>query len=347
MAQVRWKKYTLQFKRPSGTSRGVLTTKDSYFLIWEDDTFPYPALGECSMIEGLSPDPMKDYEHTLDIVCQSLREGSTSFPDLDAYPSIQFGLETLLLDVEAKGSKHLYANHFTNGSQGMQINGLIWMGERTFMREQIVEKIQQGFACVKLKIGAIDFETELHLLHFIRNEFGGDIELRVDANGAFKPDEALEKLNKLAAYDLHSIEQPIAQGQWEAMARLCEITPLPIALDEELIGICGFEEKKSLIENIKPQYIIIKPSLHGGIKGSDEWIRLAEAQSTRWWITSALESNVGLNAIAQYTFEKDVQLPQGLGTGGLYTNNFDSPLYLQGQIIRFDPSKKWDLTAII
>ncbi|NQV52721.1 MAG: o-succinylbenzoate synthase [Flavobacteriales bacterium] len=347
MAQVRWKKYTLQFKRPSGTSRGVLTTKVSYFLIWEYDSFAYPALGECSLIEGLSPDPKEGYEHTLDLVCQNLREGGNSFPDLSAYPSIQFGLETLLLDIQAKGSKQLFNNAFSKGSKGMQINGLIWMGERAFMREQIVEKIHQGFACVKLKIGATDFETELSLLRFIREEFGSDIELRVDANGAFAPDEASGKLRKLAAYDLHSIEQPIAQGQWEDMAQLCEQTPLPIALDEELIGISEFDEKKRLMETIKPQYIILKPSLHGGMKGSDEWIRLAEEQGAKWWITSALESNVGLNAIAQYTFEKDVQLPQGLGTGGLYTNNFDSPLYLQGQIIRFDPNKNWDLTAII
>lgn len=343
MSRTRWSRYDLAFKRPSGTSRGVLISKTSYFLITDSEDFTIPAIGECSLIAGLSPDPMDSYEATLDGVCDWLNGVADTCPDLSSYPSIFFGLETLLADQEAKGSKVLYPSSFTSGEDAMQINGLIWMGEKSFMREQIKEKIGQGFECIKMKIGAIDFDEELDLLKFIRTEFGHDLELRVDANGAFNPSDALEKLKQLHQFDLHSIEQPIKQGQWEAMAELCSKTPFPIALDEEIIGISDPEEKDRLLTHIQPQYIILKPSLHGGLEGTDEWIALATSKGIGWWNTSALESNIGLNAIAQYTYQKDVDLPQGLGTGGLYTNNLDSPLYIQGQMIHFAPTKNWDL----
>jgi len=347
MARAHWKRFTLDFKRPSGTSRGVLNQKTSYFLIWEDESFAIPALGECSLIEGLSPDPMESFESVLDQVSDHLNGEESDLPDLKMYPSIQMGLETLNLDIETKGTKVLYPSSFTQGAQGMLINGLVWMGDKDFMRQQIIDKIELGFECVKLKIGAIDFDTELSILAYIRSEFGVAIELRVDANGAFSTDSALERLKRLSEFDLHSIEQPIRQGQWEEMAELCEVTPLPIALDEELIGVHEPEVRKRLLETIRPQYIILKPSLHGGLSGSENWIDLANEAGIDWWITSALESNVGLNSIAQFAFQKEVTIPQGLGTGGLYTNNFDSPLYLQGQIIRYNPFKNWDLEALL
>src|SRR5690554_3461599 len=216
------------------------------------------------------------------------------------------------------------------------------MGDETFMKQQISEKIKQGFNCIKMKIGAIDFTSEIELLKSIRKNFSAaEIELRVDANGAFKPKEALEKLKVLSDLDLHSIEQPIKQGQWQEMARLCEETPLPIALDEELIGIFFEEEKNKLLETINPQFIILKPSLIGGFRGSDSWINLAEKHSAGWWITSALESNIGLNAISQYTFTKNSILPQGLGTGSLYTNNIESPLLVSKGTLNYNPNIKW------
>ena len=347
MANATWTKYPLQFKRPSGTSRGVLTQKTSYFLIWKDQHFPYPALGECSLIEGLSPDPMALYEEKLNDVCRWLNGQLEQAPDLGRFPSIAFGLEMLLMDLEANGTKVLFKHAFTEGREGIQINGLIWMGDAHSMRQQIEEKIDLGFKCVKLKIGAIDLQSELDLLRFIRDEFGDALELRVDANGAFSPAEALNKLDQLAQFKLHSIEQPIAQGQWEAMANVCERSPIPIALDEELIGISNPEQKKNLLTTICPRYIILKPSLHGGFKGSEEWIAFAQQSGCEWWMTSALESNVGLSAIAQWAFEQNARMPQGLGTGGLYTNNVDSPLYLQGQNLWFDPNRTWDLEALL
>ncbi|MGB7786581.1 MAG: o-succinylbenzoate synthase, partial [Salinimicrobium sp.] len=233
-------------------------------------------------------------------------------------------------------------SEFTRGNKAIPINGLVWMGEERFMKEQIIQKIEQGFSCIKLKIGAIDFETEIGLLKYIRKEFSSEeIEIRVDANGAFSASEAMEKLKKLSELELHSIEQPVKQGQWELMAQLCEKTPLPIALDEELIGITGVTKKQELLQTIKPQYLIFKPSLIGGFRGTDEWISLAEKQKTGWWITSALESNVGLNAIAQYTFSTNNPMPQGLGTGGLYTNNFEAPLEVEKGHLWYRPKQEW------
>ena len=217
------------------------------------------------------------------------------------------------------------------------------MGDEAYMKEQIEAKLAEGFSCIKMKIGAIDFQTELKILAVIRKEFSKDvIELRVDANGAFKPEEALGKLKELASFNLHSIEQPIKQGQWKEMAQLCATTPLPIALDEELIGVFDSKTKKELLESIQPQYIILKPSLVGGYKGSEEWMKLADDLNIKYWITSALESNVGLNAISQWTYTLGIPMPQGLGTGSLYTNNIPAALKVEGGYLHYDTSQKWD-----
>ncbi len=347
MARASWKKHTLNFRRPSGTSRGVLHQKNSWFLVWKEEGFRYPALGECSIIEGLSPDPLDQMEGKLSEVCRWLNGELPTQPDLTSFPSIAFGLEMLLLDRKRQGNKEIYPSAFSEGKQKIHINGLIWMGEPDFMKAQVRAKVEEGFRCIKLKIGALDFQQELDMLRWIRTEFGAEkLELRVDANGAFSTDHALQKLETLSAFDLHSIEQPIAPKQWEEMALLCEQSPIPIALDEELIGVKR-QDRSTLLDAIQPQYIILKPSLVGGHKASESWINLSEEKGIGWWITSALESNVGLNAIAQYTSTKHVDLPQGLGTGGLYDNNIESPLYIQAEFLHYDPLRSWNLSPLL
>ncbi|MCC4213980.1 o-succinylbenzoate synthase [Leeuwenhoekiella parthenopeia] len=339
--QATYKKHVLEFKRPSGTSRGVLNTKETWFIkIEEAGSVGY---GECGILRGLSIDDRPDYEETLKWACEHIHLGEQKLYDsLESFPSIQFGIEMAFRSLKAENPFELFPSAFTQGEKGIAINGLIWMGEASFMQEQIAEKLEAGFDCIKMKIGAIDFDTEIKLLESIRKRYSAEeITLRVDANGAFKPEEALEKLTRLAELDLHSIEQPIKQGQEQAMAQLCEETPLPIALDEELIGVFGYARQKELLQNIKPQYIILKPSLVGGFRGSDTWIQLAEEQGIDWWITSALESNIGLNAIAQYTYEKKTTIPQGLGTGALYTNNVSSPLDIRHGELWYDAQQNW------
>ena len=278
------------------------------------------------------------------------------------FPSIRFGLEMALIDlgmdgyVEIRGNKGntgnrgeriLFPSDFTEGKDSIEINGLVWMGSFDFMRQQIIDKIESGFKCIKLKIGAMDFTEELNLIKSIRNEFSAkDIEIRVDANGAFKQTEALEKLNRLAEFGLHSIEQPIRQGFWDEMTNLCASSPLPIALDEELIGINEIKEKEKLLKTIRPQFIILKPSLLGGFKASEEWIDLAEKNNIGWWVTSALESNIGLNAIAQWTYTLKNKMPQGLGTGKLYLNNLDSPLKINNGKLNYRPQILWNFNNI-
>ncbi|WP_324719405.1 o-succinylbenzoate synthase [Salinimicrobium sp. HB62] len=339
---ARYSKYILNFKRPSGTSRGVLTQKETWFLILERDG--KTGIGECGILRSLSFDDRPDYEEKLKWVCENIALGEEKlWEELREFPSIQFGLEMAFRSLAANDPFVLFPSDFTRGEAAISINGLVWMGEEQFMKEQIIQKIEGGFRCIKLKIGAIDFETEIDLLKYIRREFTSEeIEIRVDANGAFSPAEALEKLKRLSELDLHSIEQPIKQGQAEEMARLCKASPLPIALDEELIGVTDVTEKKKLLQTIEPQYLIFKPSLIGGMKGTQEWIDLLEKRETHWWITSALESNVGLNAIAQFTYTLDNPMPQGLGTGGLYTNNFESPLQVSKGELRYNPSQKWN-----
>lgn len=342
MIKATYQKYNLNFKQPSGTSRGVLRTKETWFLLLSDGE--KQGIGECGLFRGLSVDDRPDYEEKLQWICKNIHlELAIVLKELSAFPSIQFGLEQAFLSLKSNHKFELFPSEFTKGNTSIPINGLVWMGTKAFMKTQIKEKIKAGFTCIKMKIGAIDFETELDLLSSIRKEFlASDIELRVDANGAFHPKEALKKLQQLSHLELHSIEQPIKQGQFEEMAKLCEQTPLPIALDEELIGIFSSEEKKELLRTIQPQYIILKPSLIGGFGGSNEWIRLAEQQQIKWWITSALESNIGLNAIAQYTFGLGNKMPQGLGTGSLFTNNFESPLQVKKGTLRYNKNLNWN-----
>lgn len=341
-----YQRYSLNFKRPSGTSRGVLTEKETWFLKLEEKG--KVGYGECGILRGLSIDDRPDYEEKLHWLCENIhRNQDELLQDLIEFPSIQFGLETALQSLQAKHPFKLFPSEFTRGKKAIPINGLIWMGEKSFMKEQIHQKLKEGFSCIKLKIGAIDFKAELDLLEFIRKEFPADqIEIRVDANGAFSAEEALQKLEALSKFELHSIEQPIKQGQLEAMKKLCAATPLPIALDEELIGIFKKSNKEALLQKIRPQYIILKPSLVGGYKGSQEWIDAAENLEIKWWITSALESNIGLNAIAQWTAMKNTNMPQGLGTGSLYTNNIESPLEVMGETLTYQPQKNWDISSL-
>lgn len=341
-----YKKYILNFKRPSGTSRGVMTEKETWFLILKDND--KIGIGECGVLRTLSVDDRPDYEEKLQWVCQNIHLGKDQLWEaLMEFPSIQFGVEMAFLSLQSKTPFDLFPSEFTTGQKNMLINGLVWMGEEQFMKTQIEEKLVQGFSCIKLKIGAIDFDKELGLLRFIRQNFDAKtIEIRVDANGAFNSKEALNKLNQLSGFELHSIEQPIRKNNTDKMAELCKITPFPIALDEELIGVFGTVKKRKLLKEIQPQYIILKPSLVGGFKGTLEWISIAESLNIGWWITSALESNIGLNAITQFTFTLNNPLPQGLGTGGLYTNNFDCPLEIEKGHIQFNPHKHWDISNL-
>jgi o-succinylbenzoate synthase len=346
-------KYTLRFKFEAGTSRGVLTEKDTYFVkICTRDNPQVYGIGECSVLKGLSIDDKVDYESYLANICAELSDyeftGDISLilKELigNQYPSIQFGIETALHDLINGGSRIIYSSPFADGKEGIPINGLVWMGAEDFMRHQIDLKLEQGYTCLKLKIGALDFAKECTLLEYIRSRYSPEqITLRVDANGAFSTEEALQKLEILSQFELHSIEQPIRQGQVESMYTLCRQTPLPIALDEELIGVMAYKDKASLLDEIKPQYIILKPSLLGGFQHSLEWIKLCETRKIGWWITSALESNIGLNAISQFTAIHHNTLPQGLGTGQLYTNNINSPLEIASGKLYYTLNKKWEL----
>ncbi|MCC9043959.1 o-succinylbenzoate synthase [Myroides sp. M-43] len=337
-----YKKHNLIFERPSSTSRGVLTEKETWYITLEDNN--KKGIGECGILRSLSFDDRPNYEEKLKWVVDNIHLGQDFlWESLREWPSIQFGLEQAFLSLESEDPFILFPSPFTEGQDSIAINGLVWMGEESFMKEQIDDKLKEGFTCVKLKIGAIDFERELGLLRYIRQHYSAkDIELRVDANGGFGPEEANDKLEILSHLDLHSIEQPIKQHQINAMTALCENTPLPIALDEELIGILSIEDKRELLDKIKPQYIILKPSLIGGVKGSLEWISLAEERNIGWWITSALESNIGLNAIAQWTYTLNNTMPQGLGTGALYTNNVTSPLEVKNGALWYNSTLKWD-----
>lgn len=332
----------LNFKQASGTSRGILRTKETYFLTITDGL--KIGFGECGLFKGLSIDDRYDYEDKLIWLCKNIHEDvSFLLNKLNEFPSIQFGLEQALLSLKSKNPFKLFTSEFTDSKDAININGLIWMGSDTFMKQQISDKLKAGFSTIKMKIGAIDFDTELSLLKSISEEFSSkEIELRVDANGAFSPKEALDKLKRLSEFEIHSIEQPIKQGQVEEMVNLCNKTPIPIALDEELIGVFDVTKKKELLQIINPQYIILKPSLVGGFKGSAEWINLAEKQQIGWWITSALESNIGLNAIAQWTYILKNKMPQGLGTGSLFTNNIESPLEVENGQLKYNKNKKWN-----
>jgi len=334
------KRHVLQFKRPSGTSRGILKEKETWFIVLENET--KQGIGECGILRGLSIDDCPDYEAKLAWVCDNIHLGKEAlYNALTAFPSIQMGIEMAFLSLEQADPFSLFPSAFSKGEASIPINGLIWMGDQQFMLDQVEEKVAQGFSCIKMKVGAIAFSDEVNILSAIRKRFSADqMVLRVDANGAFGQD-ALEKLHVLAELDLHSIEQPIAQGNWSEMRSLCKTSPLPIALDEELIGIFNTADKIALLDSIQPQYIILKPSFIGGFKGAEEWTTLATERGIGSWVTSALESNIGLNAIAQWAYQQGYKGHQGLGTGSLYTNNIVAPLEIKNGYIQLDKTHPW------
>lgn len=339
--KLKFARYDLNFKVPGGTSRGVLHTKETYVIKIEKEGAT--GIGEVALFRGLSYDDRPDFEARLHWLASNIDKGREwCLERLHEYPSIAFGLEQAFLSLEAPSRFELFPSEFTRGADRIDINGLVWMGDEDFMKSQIREKLNSGFKVIKLKIGAIDFKTEMNLLGSIRKNFSAeDIELRVDANGAFSPAEAMEKLKRLSEYEIHSIEQPIRQGQLANMAELCESSPVPIALDEELIGLTEASKREELLKQVNPQYLIFKPSLIGGMKVCSHWIDLCRRHNIGWWITSALESNIGLNAIAQYTYTLKNPMPQGLGTGGLFTNNIDSPLKVEHGALYYDPRMIW------
>jgi o-succinylbenzoate synthase len=346
-------KYVLNFKFDAGTSRGILRHKDTWFIrLWHPAEPFRIGRGECGILKGLSIDDRPDVEDKLREVCREIsrrdfNELATSdlaeIFQLRDFPSILFGLETAMLDLMNGGRMMIFESPFSQGKEAIPINGLVWMGDKDFMQRQIREKISEGYNCIKMKIGAIDFDSECSLLHDLRKQYDGDkLSLRLDANGAFQPGEALQKLKMLSKFGIHSIEQPIRQGQEEEMKSLCMNSPIRIALDEELIGKYLYEEKLNLLKNIRPSYIILKPSLLGGLASCREWIEIARSLNIGWWITSALESNIGLNAIAQFTATFSPDIPQGLGTGKLYHNKIESPLVISKGSLKYDLNNKWD-----
>ncbi len=348
-------KKVFQFNFDARTSRGRMKDRTSWFIkVWDTKNPAVYGLGECAPLPGLSIDDTPDYQSVIENVTDRLQHIDPDSPawlaDATAvvpagYPSILFGVETALLDLKNGGRRILFQNSFSTGKP-IAINGLIWMGDLDLMLQQISIKIDAGFTCIKMKVGGLNFEKECDILHYVRRKYyREDITIRLDANGAFKPDDALYKLRDMARFTIHSIEQPVKPGM-PLMEELCRTSPVSIALDEELIGVETPGEKKALLERIKPQYIILKPSLHGGIRGTQQWISLAESMNIGWWITSALESNIGLNAICQLTANYPVNMPQGLGTGLLYDNNIESPLEIVNGEIRYNETLAWDLSGL-
>lgn len=337
MIKAAWTSYILRFNFLARTSRSAMSVKPTYYIkVWDDENPSTYGIGECNLFKGLSTDDVPDYEDTLTSVCES---GLQCIPN---YSSIIFGVETALADLRSGGKRTIFQSDWLNGSEGIPINGLIWMGSKEEMLSRIKTKINQGFRCLKLKIGGIDFAEELSIISAIRARYDkSELELRLDANGAFTPSNALQRLQQLSQFGIHSLEQPIKAGQVNEMAEICSDSPIPIALDEELIGVRSPLEKAELLECIRPQYIILKPALCGGFEHSNQWIETASARNIGWWATSALESNIGLNAIAQWIAAKGYHMPQGLGTGGLYVNNIDSPIAQIADRLYYQPDKPW------
>lgn len=351
MFKCSYKKITLQFKNPATTSRGSLLNKDSYFLILQSLENPtIYGIGEASPLKDLSVDAVDNFEEVIAKVCSDINAIKDVPEELELlkYPSIEFALETALIDLENGGKRKIVDTSFYSKEKPISINGLIWMADKDNMKNQLKAKLEAGFKCIKIKVGAIDFEDELELLKEIRKTYSEkDITIRLDANGAFDSKDVLIKLEKLSQYKIHSLEQPIKQGNWGEMAKICKNSPIDIALDEELIGITSPSGKKMLLDIIKPQYIIIKPTLLGGFQESQDWIELSHEMNIGWWITSALESNIGLNAIAQWTSSFNNNLPQGLGTGQLYENNIPSPLEVKGGKLIYNQKTAWDISSIV
>jgi O-succinylbenzoate synthase len=352
MLTLSYQRRALRFNFPARTSRGALTEHVAYYLELRDARQSgQVGWGEAAPLAGLSPDYGPGFETEVQQLCQKVNKMHYAFlEDINpaelvplALPALRFALETAVLDLASGGRHQLYPNAFSQGQASLPINGLVWMGDAPFMRAQIRQKLAAGYSCLKLKIGSLDFETELALLTEIRAEAGpAQLTLRVDANGAFSPAEALDKLAQLARFDIHSIEQPIAAGQWAALADVCRHSPVPVALDEELIGLIDPAQQLALLAAVRPAYLIFKPTLLGGHAATRHWITLAETHSLGWWITSALESNIGLNAVAQLTGEYDVAgFAQGLGTGQLYHNNVAAPLRIEAGQLHYDPAGHW------
>ena len=319
-----------------------MRTKDTYFVkIFDTDNPAIEGIGECGLFKGLSADDVADYEYILSEAC---RHPLDPLPEMS---SIRMGFETAFADLRNGGKKIVFPSDWQNGKTGIEINGLIWMGDKATMLSRIQEKIERGFKILKLKIGGIDFGEELSILKLIRDTYSPeDLEIRLDANGSFTPDNALQRLDLLSQYHIHSIEQPIRSGQREQMLSICRQSPIPIALDEELIGYRSDSEMESMLDDIRPQYIILKPTLCGGFERSDKWIELAEKKNIGWWATSALESNIGLNAIAQWISTKNNPMAQGLGTGELYHNNIPSPIYMSGDTLNYDINSRWEIPEL-
>lgn len=338
--------YTLNFITPGGTSRGVMTTKDTYFIkIWDESNPDIYGIGECALFKGLSAEDDENYEVKLQELCRNIENDEPT--DLSTHSSIMFGFESAILDFSNGGKRIYHHSPFTEGNYRIPINGLVWMGTKEDMLTRIDEKVEAGFHTIKLKIGAIDFDQECEMIEYVRRKYSAnDLEIRVDANGGFTPEVALQRLETLSKYRIHSIEQPIKPGQWEEMAALCNKTPIPIALDEELIGITNPMMMMELLRNIRPHYIILKPSLMGGFSGSLEWLRMAAQFQIGGWITSALESNIGLNALAQWVATLQPKIPQGLGTGMVFSNNFQSPLYQTQDYLAYNSQFNWDIPEL-
>lgn len=357
--QIHYQPYKLNFRFEAGTSRGILTEKTAWLIKIYDDSQPtLVGMGECGPLRGLSIDDRPDFEDNLQQFCQNFNR-----LDLEIYswnisiildqligtgwPSIRFGFESAMLDYLNGCKRVLFSNDFVNNGRQIPINGLVWMGSKEFMLQQVEEKIAAGFNTIKLKIGAIDFEQECSILAHIRRHFSAqEMVVRVDANGAFNETNVRERLQRLADFDIHSIEQPIQPKQAELMTELCETSPVPVALDEELIGDYDYAAKRRLLKSLKPHFVILKPTLLGGFEATREWIETAQRLDIGWWITSALESNIGLNAISQFTAEFDNPLPQGLGTGQLYHNNIPSPLLIEKGHLRYDSQQSWDFSVL-
>lgn len=348
MIRARTIQREFRFQRPASTSRGTYLNKKVHFiLLYHTDDPTAAGIGECSLLPGLSVDHGKGFREKLNQTVDRINQGDyLSDPELVDWPSLNFALETAWKDLRTMGSKILYASEFTEGKDAIEINGLIWMDNKDEMIRQIRRKLADGFTCLKIKLGAIDLEDELEILGFIRNQYSAaELEIRVDANGAFKPSRAPEILKILSRFDLHSIEQPIAAGHPEALAKVCELSPIPIALDEELIGKHNPGVRRKLLDTVKPRYLVLKPGLLGGIGACNNWISLAQERNIGWWITSSLETNIGLNAIAQWTYTLKQPGYHGLSTGSLFINNIASPLYLSGERLYYDPDVKWDLSG--
>ena len=347
--QASYHKKIFNFNFKARTSRGLMKDKTSWFIRIQDQADPtVSGLGECGPLPGLSPECTPEFERELANVIERLNGSLLRLDDDEAWrkliperhSSIVFGMETALLDLRNGGKRVIFRNGFLEGKP-IAINGLVWMGDLDFMMDQINKKVALGFRCLKLKVGGLDFDRECDVLSYIRRRyFRENITIRLDANGAFKVDDVLYKLEELSRFQIHSIEQPIKQGQ-EEMEELCRKSPIAVAFDEELIGVSSRDEKISLLNNFKPRYIVLKPTLHGGLKGCAEWISMAHSQNIGWWITSALESSIGLNAICQFTAEYDPGIPQGLGTGEIYSNNFTSPLTVREGNIFYDTNARW------